>query len=96
MTMISFNAPWGFVSNSRDERNILASWRQSLPFFGFAGRFRWFRETVLQSQLTAKLLPVPDDQQGIGFLMSQAVNQLGEREKKIEQGFEMEKPDFLQ
>ncbi len=62
MTMVSFNDPWGFVSNGQDERHLLRSWREGLPFFGFASRFRWFRETILKSPYAVYLLPKPNDQ----------------------------------
>ncbi|GME41126.1 hypothetical protein CBS470a_001953 [Neofusicoccum parvum] len=32
ITMLSFAKPWGFIRNSRDERNILSSWRRGLNF----------------------------------------------------------------
>ncbi|KAL1639377.1 hypothetical protein SLS58_007958 [Diplodia intermedia] len=98
MTMLSFGEPWGFVANSRDERNMLRSWREGLDFFGFVGRFRWFRDVVMKTRVGARLfLPSVADDSGMGFLMSQADSQVAERERRIEnEGFVQEKPDFLQ
>ncbi|KAK3372119.1 cytochrome P450 17A1 [Podospora didyma] len=98
MTLVSFSEPWGFVEHGRDERGILQSFRDGLVFFGFAGRFRGLRETVLKHPPLAKfLLPKVDDEGGNGFLMWQADRQVAERERRIEdEGFEQEKPDYLQ
>lgn len=97
MTMVSFSEPWGFVQNSRDERNLLESWRSGLNFFGLAGRFRWFRDTILKSPLLAPyFLPKSSDKSGMGYLFAQADEQVTRREKRIEQGFTQDKPDYLQ
>ncbi|GAB1319696.1 Pisatin demethylase [Madurella fahalii] len=98
MTMVSFSEPWGFVKNSRDERHLLESWRDGLNLFGFAGRFRWFRDTILKSPLLAPhILPKMSDASGMGYLIAQADEQVARREKLIdEQGFTQDKPDFLQ
>ncbi|KAL1617041.1 hypothetical protein SLS54_008036 [Diplodia seriata] len=98
MTMLSFGEPWGFVANSRDERAMLRSWRAGLDFFGFVGRFRWFRDVVIPTRVGARLfLPSVADDSGMGYLMSQADGAVAERERRIEnEGFAQEKPDFLQ
>ncbi|KKY13520.1 putative cytochrome p450 17a1 [Diplodia seriata] len=98
MTMLSFGEPWGFVANSRDERAMLRSWRAGLDFFGFVGRFRWFRDVVIKTRVGARLfLPSVADDSGMGYLMSQADGAVAERERRIEnEGFAQEKPDFLQ
>ncbi|OJD40783.1 cytochrome p450 monooxygenase [Diplodia corticola] len=97
MTMLSFSEPWGFVRNSRDERNMLRSWRDGLDFFGFVGRFRWFRDVVMKTRWGLYFLPTVSDDSGMGFLMSQADKQVSERERRIEdEGFTQQKPDFLQ
>lgn len=97
MTMLSFTDPWGFVSNSRDERNILKSWREGLDFFGFVGRFRWFRDVVMKTSWGLYFLPNMSDDTGMGYLMSQADKQVAGREQRIEnENYSQEKPDFLQ
>ena len=97
MAMVCFSDTWGFVSNSRDERNILQSFRDSLVFFGFAGRWRGFRETVLKSPLARYLLPAATDDHGTGYLVGQADQLVTERERRIEkESFSQEKPDFMQ
>ncbi|KAB2575893.1 D-amino-acid oxidase [Lasiodiplodia theobromae] len=97
MTMLSFTEPWGFVHNSRDERHMLHSWREGLDFFGFVGRFRWFRDVVMKTRWGLYFLPSVSDDDGMGFLMSQADKHVTDREKRIEnEGFTQEKPDFLQ
>ncbi|EKG19832.1 Cytochrome P450 [Macrophomina phaseolina MS6] len=97
MTMLSFTEPWGFVSNSRDERNILKSWREGLDYFGFVGRFRWFRDVVMKTSWGLYFMPTMDDDNGMGYLMSQADKQVSDREQRIEkEHYSQEKPDFLQ
>lgn len=97
MTMLSFTEPWGFVRNSRDERNILKSWRKGLDFFGFVGRFRWFRNVVMKSTWGLYFLPTMSDDAGMGYLMSQADKQVSDRETLITtENFSQSKPDFLQ
>lgn len=98
MTLVTFGEPWGFVENSRDERHIIASFRESLALFGFAGRCRGFRDYVLRYPPLARFfLPTASDDHGIGYLIGQARVLVTEREGKIEEeGFSMEKPDFMQ
>lgn len=97
MAMVCFGEAWGFVEKSRDEKNFLQSFREGLVFFGFVGRWRGFRETVLKSPLAPFLLPKPSDERGMGFLVGQSDRLVTERERKIEEErFSQEKPDFLQ
>lgn len=97
MTMLSFTEPWGFVKNSRDERGMLSSWREGLPFFGFAGRFRFFRSNIMTIPgLNLWLLPKTSDSSGMGFLMSEADKQVARREEEMKKEVYMDQPDFLQ
>jgi len=98
MTLLTFGQPWGFVKNSRDERNILGSFRESLVLFGFAGRCRGFREHVLKHPPLARFfLPRGSDDTGAGYLIGQAQKHVDERQRRIdEEGFSMEKPDYMQ
>lgn len=97
MSMLTFGEPWGFLKNDRDERNLLKEWRSGLDFFGFAGRFRFFRERIMKIPgLNMWLLPTTSSHSGIGWLMSQADREVTTREKEIEQGIERDEPDFLQ
>lgn len=97
MTMLSFGEPWGFVKNSRDERGILASWRHGLYFFGFAGRFTFFRNYIMAIPgLGLWLLPRTSNDSGIGWLMAQADKVVTDREKNMENGIYPDNPDFLQ
>lgn len=98
--MLAFTDKWGFVENGRDERGYLKSWREGLNYFGFAGRWRWFRQTILGNEsLAPYFLPKTADKFGIGYLMAHADEQVTRREQAIEQAgghFQMEQPDFLQ
>ena len=97
MTMLSFTEPWGFVRNSRDERGILTSWRKGLDFFGFVGRFRFFRNYIMTVPgLNLWLLPKTSNDSGMGWLMSQADREVTDRENEIRQGIYRERPDFMQ
>lgn len=98
MTLVTFSEPWGFVANSRDERDILKSFRDSLVMFGFIGRWRGFRDNFQKIPfLPSILLPKPSDDSGAGFLNGQADEQVTLREKMVkEEGYAQEKPDFLQ
>lgn len=97
MTMLSFTEPWGFVKNSRDERGMLSSWRKGLDFFGFAGRFRFFRNHIMTIPgLNVWLLPATSDAVGMGFLMSEADKQVTRREEEMENQIFMDQLDFLQ
>ncbi|KAJ0385842.1 hypothetical protein COL922a_005547 [Colletotrichum nupharicola] len=97
MTMVSFTDPWGFVTNSRDERNMLASWRRGLFSFGFVNRFRWLRDRVTRVWWGHFFLPSTSNDVGMGYLMAQADRQVSERERRMEEeAFTQEKPDFMQ
>lgn len=99
ITMVSFSEPWGFVRNARDERGLLESWRIGLPFFGLAGRWRWFRQNIIANDALAKFfLPTMNDQKGMGYLYAQADREVSAREKKMEAdgGSFLERPDYLQ
>ncbi|KAJ8059509.1 hypothetical protein OCU04_011169 [Sclerotinia nivalis] len=97
MTIFSFNQPWGFVKNSRDERALLYNWRKGLDFVGFASRFTFFRKHILNIPgIAALFLPQFDSKSGIGYLMCEADRAIAEREQAISQGVYPEKPDFLQ
>ena len=97
MSMLSFTDPWGFVKNSRDERGILASWRKGLDFFGFVGRFRFFRNYMMEIPVfNSWILPKTSNDSGMGWLMRQADEQVTSREAEMEQGNHMEQPDFLE
>jgi cytochrome P450 len=98
MTMISFTQPFGFVRNSRDERLILTQWRKGLDYFGFVGRFRFFREHVMKwPYFGVWSLPSTSDDHGMGYLMNEADRQVTQREKQVEEGtYEATQPDFMQ
>jgi hypothetical protein len=97
MTTFTFNEPWGFVKNGRDERGILTSFRRDLDFIGWSQRFSFFRDHVMRLPGLARLLtPQPDSHSGIGYLIKQAGIQVNDREKSISQGLYPENPDFLQ
>ena len=95
--MISFSEPFGNVENQSDERELLKNFRKGLPFFGFSGRFRFFRENILSLPfLGPLLLPSTTDTYGNGWLMGEADRQITAREKQnAEKKFEG-RPDFLQ
>lgn len=98
MTMISFTNPFGFVENSRDEKLILTNWRQGLDFFGFVGRFRFFREQIMQLPIIGpRCLPTMGNETGMGWLMAEADRQVSNREKALSEGtYKAKQPDFLQ
>ena len=98
MTMISFNQPFGFVRNSRDEKLILTNWRQGLDYFGFVGRFRFFREHVMKwPYFSTWCLPSMSNDTGMGYLMCEADRQVTQREKQVEEGtYKAKQPDFMQ
>ncbi|CAG8960190.1 hypothetical protein HYFRA_00010669 [Hymenoscyphus fraxineus] len=98
MTMLTFNEPWGFVENGRDERNLLRSWRNGLAAFGFSTRFRFYRNVILKSPLGVFFLPRIGNEDGMGYLMGQADKQVTEREKELEDfgGSKDDAKDFLQ
>ncbi|KAF7883706.1 uncharacterized protein EAF02_005626 [Botrytis sinoallii] len=97
MTVFSFNQPWGFVKDSRDERGLLHSWREGLDFIGFSARFTFFRKHILNLPGVASwALPKPSVQRGMGHLIHEADHAITQREYEISQGIYPEKPDFLQ
>lgn len=97
MTTVSFNQPWGFVKNSRDERGLLAHWRETLDFLGFTARFTFFRKHIINLPgLASWLLPQPNSHSGMGFLMYEADRAITQREHEVSQGVYPEEPDFLQ
>ena len=97
MSMISFTNAFGCVKNQRDEKLILTNWRIGLDFFGFACRFRFFRENIIPMPFFGrKFLPSVDNEVGMGWLMCEADRQVTAREKLMEEkGFDGA-PDFLQ
>lgn len=97
MTMLSFTHPFGFVKNSRDERNILGSWRQGLDFFGFAGRSKFFQNYLMHMPgLGAIIFPKITDNNGMGWLMGEAYRQVNEREALLKKDSYEGDPDFMQ
>jgi len=97
MTIFTFNEPWGFVENSRDERGLLASFRRDLDFIGWSQRFTFFRDHIMKIPGLAGLLtPKPDSHSGMGYLIKEAGIQVNNRERNISQGLYPEQPDFLQ
>lgn len=99
MSMLSFTQPFGFVENQRDERLILTKWRQGLNYFGFVGRFHFFREHVMKwPYIEPWCLPATTNEQGMGYLMREADRQVTQREKQVEEGTydDARQPDLLQ
>ncbi|KAK0613268.1 cytochrome P450 [Immersiella caudata] len=97
MTLLSFSEPWGNVENERDKHGIITELREVLDFLGFAMRFRFIRETILESPLAGYLLPSEEDPKGHGFLLGKTNRLVAEREKKMEEGdVSPAKPDYLQ
>lgn len=97
MSMLSFTTPFGCVENERDEKRILESWRKGLDFFGFAGRFRSFRNYIMPIPMFSSwLLPQTTNESGMGWLMCQADEQVTIRESEIEKGRHMQNPDYLE
>jgi cytochrome P450 len=97
MSMISFGAPFGSVENQRDEKNILGNWRKGLTFFGFVGRFRFFREKIVKlPRIGPMFLPTMSNTSGMGWLLCEADRQVSAREELIKEKKTENKPDFLQ
>lgn len=97
MSMISFTEPFGCVKNQRDEKDILSNWRKGLTFFGFVGRFRFFREKIVKLPVVGLwFLPAISNDSGMGWLMFEADRQVTGREKQNEQTKFDGQPDFLQ
>ncbi|KAK4202420.1 putative cytochrome P450 E-class, group I [Triangularia verruculosa] len=83
MTLLVFGKPWGFIAHDRDEKRLLAAFRESLPLFSFAARCTSFRELILSSGLIRSLiLPKMDDKTGSGYLASQGKLAVARREKE--------------
>ena len=82
MSMVSFTAPFGCVERQEDVRDILKNWRLGLSFFGFASRWRWFRDVVLQLPVAGMwFLPKVESGSGMGWLMYEADRQVSVREE---------------
>ena len=82
MSMVSFTTPFGCVETQTDVRNILKNWRLGLSFFGFAVRWRWFRDVLLQLPVVGMwFLPKVESGSGMGWLMCEADRQVREREE---------------
>lgn len=97
MSMVSFTEPFGSVKNQRDEKDLLGNWRKGLTFFGFVGRFRFFREHIIKlPKVGLWFLPAVSNTSGMGWLMCEADRQVSTREERnMEKPFDG-KPDFLQ
>jgi cytochrome P450 len=97
MSMISFGASFGSVANQRDEKDILGNWRKGLTFFGFACRFRLFREKIVKlPRVGLWFLPSVSNDSGMGWLMNEADRQVSAREaQNAEKGVDG-MPDFMQ
>jgi hypothetical protein len=97
LSMIAFSAPFGSIKNQRDERNLITNFRQGLPAFGFAGRFKFYREKILTLPiLTRFLLPSVADESGMGWLVGEADRQVTAREQLMAEGKTEGKQDLLQ
>ncbi|PSN69121.1 cytochrome P450 [Corynespora cassiicola Philippines] len=97
MSMISFTNPFGCVQNQRDEKDILSNWRKGLDFFGFVGRFRFFREVIIKLPVVGLwFLPSMSNDSGMGWLMCEADRQVSTREKQNSEKPYEGKPDFMQ
>ncbi|KAF2876442.1 cytochrome P450 [Massariosphaeria phaeospora] len=97
MSMISFTEPFGCVDNQCDEKDILSNWRKGLDFFGFVGRFRFFREKVIKLPVVGLwFLPSISNDSGMGWLMCEADRQVSTREKQNAEKTFDGKPDFMQ
>lgn len=82
MSMVSFTTPFGCVERQEDVRDILKNWRLGLSFFGFASRWRWFRDVVLQLPVAGMwFLPKVESGSGMGWLMYEADRQVSVREE---------------
>jgi cytochrome P450 len=97
MSMISFTKPFGCVENQQDEKDILSNWRKGLDFFGFVGRFRFFRDCIMKVPVVSLwFLPSMSNDSGMGWLMCEADRQVSTREEQNkEKPFEGPK-DFTQ
>lgn len=97
MSMISFGTPFGCVEHQRDEKGVLENWRKGLGFFGFVGRFRFFRDRVVKLPIVGLwFLPSVNNESGMGWLMCEADRQVTQREIMMEEQLTDAKPDFMQ
>jgi cytochrome P450 len=97
MSMITFGTPFGCVENQRDEKSMLHNWRQGLDFFGFAGRFRFFRDHIIPLPVVGLwFLPSTSNHSGMGWLLREADSQVSAREEQLSQGTYQGEPDFMQ
>jgi hypothetical protein len=97
MSMISFGVPFGSVRNQRDEKDILGNWRKGLPFFGFVGRCRFFREDIIKlPKVGLMFLPMTSNASGMGWLMCEADRQVSAREEQMKEKAPENNSDFLQ
>ena len=96
MSMISFTHAFGCVQNQRDEKDILQNWRHGLLWFGFATRFRFFRECIIPLPVVGLwFLPSVSNDRGMGWLMREADRQVTQRERLGDEKPDGT-PDFLQ
>jgi cytochrome P450 len=97
MSMISFTQPFGCVRNQRDEKLILGNWRKGLKFFGFVGRWRFFRERIVKLPVVGLwFLPSVKNEEGMGWLMCEADRQVSRREIQNKKSTFEGMPDFMQ
>jgi hypothetical protein len=97
MSMVSFGEGFGSVKNQRDERDILGNWRKGLTFYGFVGRFRFFRDRIMKiPKVGMWFMPSISNESGMGWLMREADRQVSTREKENEENSSDGKADFLQ
>jgi hypothetical protein len=97
MSMISFTNAFGCVRNQRDEKAILSNWRKGLGFFGFVGRFHFFREHIIKLPVIGLwFIPSTSNDSGMGWLMCEAERQVSRREKQNEKKAFEGMPDFMQ
>lgn len=97
MSMIAFTRPFGCVANQRDEKDILHNWRKGLDFFGFVGRWRFFREYIIKMPVLGMyFLPSFSDDSGMGWLMHEADRRVSVREEQNKESKYENEPDFMQ
>lgn len=100
MSMISFTEPFGCVETQSDVKDMLKNWRLGLTIFGFAGRFRFFRDVVLHLPVVNLwLLPSMSNDTGMGWLICEADRQVTGRERRnVDEKGEVDegRKDFMQ
>jgi cytochrome P450 len=97
LSMISFTEPFGSVEYQCDQKDLLSNWRKGLSFFGFVGRFRFFRERILKLPIIGLwFLPANSNESGMGWLMCEADRQVTLRERQNAEKSFKGKPDFMQ